>query len=63
MSFENLFASSSLKVVVPDTSVPYPPQTESEEWLEVLDRDSVDRKQAFFGEGQHLLWNGLQIDH
>ena len=52
MSFENLFASSSLKVVVPDTSVPYPPQIEPDEWLEALDRDSVDRKQAFFGE----LW-------
>lgn len=50
MSFERLFASSLLNVVVPDTSVEYPPTGEPDEWLERLKSSSVERKQAFFGE-------------
>ncbi|RDB17387.1 hypothetical protein Hypma_001684 [Hypsizygus marmoreus] len=50
MSFERLFASSSLNVVVPDTSVEYPPRGSPDEWLERLTDSSVERKQAFFDE-------------
>lgn len=49
MSFEQLFASSVLNVVVPDTSVEYPPEGPADEWLKRLAASSVERKQAFFG--------------
>ncbi|KAG6877931.1 hypothetical protein C0993_001977 [Termitomyces sp. T159_Od127] len=50
MSFEQLFASSALAVVVPDTSVEFPPQGSTDEWLERLHSKSAERKQAFFDE-------------
>ena len=49
MSFEQLFGTSTLNVVVPDTSVEYPPQSTSDDWLTRLQSSSVERKQAFFG--------------
>jgi len=49
MSFEHLFASSVLNVVVPDTSIEYPPQSTPDSWLARLQSTSVERKQAFFG--------------
>lgn len=50
MSFEQLFASSALNIVVPDTSVELPPQTTSDDWLTRLQSSSVERKQIFFDE-------------
>jgi hypothetical protein len=49
MSFEQLFGSSELNVVVADTSIEYPPQSTSDDWLLRLQSSSVERKQAFFG--------------
>lgn len=49
MSFEHLFASSVLNIVVPDTSIEYPPQCAPDEWLGRLNASSIERKQAFFG--------------
>lgn len=54
MSFEHLFATSSLNVVVPDTSVEYPPTTDADDWLKRLQSSHVERKQAFFGESQNF---------
>ncbi|KAG6872561.1 hypothetical protein C0995_008834 [Termitomyces sp. Mi166 len=62
MSFEQLFASSVLAVVVPDTSVEYPPQGLADEWLEKLESGLAERRQAFFDE--HLQsFLTLRIKH
>jgi len=50
MLFGHLFVSSVLNVVVPDTSIEYPPQSTPDAWLTWLQLTSVERKQAFFGE-------------
>ncbi|KAK7028140.1 hypothetical protein VNI00_014955 [Paramarasmius palmivorus] len=51
-SFEQLFSSTELDVVVPNTSLEFPPTTVSaDEWLENLRSGSQsDRKEAFFDE-------------
>ncbi|KAF8064977.1 TRAPP trafficking subunit Trs65-domain-containing protein [Lyophyllum atratum] len=62
MSFEHLFASSVLNVVVPDTSVEYPPQGSADEWLARLNSSSVERRQAFFDEQLQSLLT-VRIEH
>ncbi|KAG6833284.1 hypothetical protein H0H87_009459 [Tephrocybe sp. NHM501043] len=62
MSFEQLFASSVLTLVVPDTSVEYPPQGPADEWLGKLNLAFVERKQAFFDEQLQSLLT-LRIQH
>ncbi|GLB39687.1 putative TRAPP trafficking subunit Trs65 [Lyophyllum shimeji] len=62
MSFDQLFATSVLNVVVPDTSVEYPPQRPADEWLGKLEESAVERKQAFFDEQLHSLLT-LRIEH
>ncbi|KAG5644479.1 hypothetical protein DXG03_008306 [Asterophora parasitica] len=62
MSFEQLFASSVLNVVVPDTSIEYPPQEPADLWLERLRGSSVERNQAFFDEQLQALLT-VRIDH
>ena len=47
--FEELFESTVLEVVVPDTSVDFPTQNEADEWLRRVQSEAVERKQAFFG--------------
>ncbi|KAK0236173.1 TRAPP trafficking subunit Trs65-domain-containing protein [Armillaria nabsnona] len=49
-SFEQLFGSAVLNVVVPDTSVEYPPSTSPDDWLSRLKSPSSERKLAFFDE-------------
>ncbi|ESK95268.1 hypothetical protein Moror_4026 [Moniliophthora roreri MCA 2997] len=51
-SFEQLFSSAELNVVVPNTSLEFPPSTVSaDDWLENLASGSEsDRKEAFFDE-------------
>jgi hypothetical protein len=46
---EQLFGSSVLDVVIPDTSVEYPPRTNTDEWLGRLKAGTAERRQAFFG--------------
>ena len=46
---EELFNSSVLDVVVPDTSVEYPPNADADDWLMRLKSPTTERKQAFFG--------------
>ncbi|KAG6826661.1 hypothetical protein H0H92_014934 [Tricholoma furcatifolium] len=62
MSFEQLFASSVLNVVVPDTSVEYPPHGPTDEWLVKLSSDPVQRKRAFFDE-QLQSFLTLRLEH
>ncbi|KAJ7592385.1 TRAPP trafficking subunit Trs65-domain-containing protein [Mycena floridula] len=47
---EQLFNSANLNVVVPDTSLEYPPETTTDDWLSRLNSGSLERKQAFFDE-------------
>jgi hypothetical protein len=47
---EQLFNSTVLDVVVPETSLEYPPQTSVDDWLRRLQDANLERKQAFFGE-------------
>ncbi|KAK0469510.1 TRAPP trafficking subunit Trs65-domain-containing protein [Desarmillaria tabescens] len=49
-SFEQLFGSAVLNVVVPDTSVEYPPSASPDDWLSRLKSPSSERKLAFFDE-------------
>ncbi|KAF9461747.1 TRAPP trafficking subunit Trs65-domain-containing protein [Collybia nuda] len=62
MSFEHLFTSSSLNVVVPDTSVEYPPTTDTDDWLKRLQSTHTERNQAFFDEQLQSLLT-LRIEH
>lgn len=48
--FEELFESAILEVVVPDTSIEFPTQSDADEWLGRVQSEEVERKQAFFGE-------------
>lgn len=49
MSLEQIFASTTLDVVVPNTSVDFPSEESVDDWLIRLRVGSVDRKQTFFG--------------
>jgi hypothetical protein len=49
MSFEQIFASATLDVAVPDTSLDLPSQEFVNDWLSRVRTGSVDRKQTFFG--------------
>ncbi|RXW12394.1 hypothetical protein EST38_g13460 [Candolleomyces aberdarensis] len=62
MSLEQLFGSSELSLVVPDTSLEFPPESSVDEWLGRVKIGKVERKQAFFDEQlQSLLL--LRIQH
>lgn len=50
MSLEEIFSTSELEVVVPDTSFEFPTTSVSvDEWLGRVKIGKVERKQAFFG--------------
>jgi hypothetical protein len=61
MSLEHLFASSTLALAVPDTSVVYPPTQPVDKWLQILSSNTQERRQAFFG-GQPILFSWMPID-
>ncbi|KAF5313342.1 hypothetical protein D9611_008665 [Ephemerocybe angulata] len=62
MSLEQLFSSSELNLIVPDTSLEFPPETSTDEWLGRVKIGKIERKQAFFDEQlQSLLL--LRIQH
>ncbi|KAJ3988598.1 TRAPP trafficking subunit Trs65-domain-containing protein [Lentinula detonsa] len=54
MSFEDLFTSSELDVIVPESSIIFPPGPDSDEWLDQL--NNIDRKEAFFDEHLQTLF-------
>ncbi|KAF9076293.1 TRAPP trafficking subunit Trs65-domain-containing protein [Rhodocollybia butyracea] len=53
-SFSDLFTSAVLDVVVPESSINFPPGPDTDEWLEQL--NNVDRKEAFFDEHLQTLF-------
>ena len=57
-AFEYLFNSSSLDVVVPDTSLAFPTQSTADKWLETVNSKTLERDQAFFGALQPFDWLG-----
>jgi hypothetical protein len=57
MSLEQLFSTSELDVVVPDTTLEFPSETTADEWLSRAKFSKIERKQAFFG--QHLFFSAL----
>lgn len=56
---ESLFGSSVLELVVPDTSLEFPPKTPTDEWLAILKTGALERKQAFFGEFDISLYKDV----
>ncbi|KAJ6539624.1 TRAPP trafficking subunit Trs65-domain-containing protein [Mycena capillaripes] len=54
-ALEQLFASAELDVVVPDTSLEYPPATPADDWLSRLKSETLERTQAFFDEQLQAL--------
>ncbi|TFK73162.1 hypothetical protein BDN72DRAFT_814997 [Pluteus cervinus] len=60
--FERLFSLADLSLVVPDTSLEFPPKRPAAEWLEQLNSGQSERKQAFFDEQLHSLLL-VKIDH
>lgn len=53
-SFEDLFTSLELDVIVPESSITYPPSPNTDEWLDQL--NIIDRKEAFFDEHLQTLF-------
>jgi hypothetical protein len=49
VSLDQIFSTALLKLVVPDTTLDFPPTVPTDEWLEAARSVSVERKQAFFG--------------
>ncbi|KAJ7241923.1 TRAPP trafficking subunit Trs65-domain-containing protein [Mycena haematopus] len=54
-ALEQLFASAELDVVIPDTSIEYPPATPADDWLSRLKSETLERTQAFFDEQLQAL--------
>ncbi|KAJ3815926.1 TRAPP trafficking subunit Trs65-domain-containing protein [Lentinula aff. lateritia] len=52
--FEDLFTSLELDVIVPESSITYPPSPNADEWLDQL--HIIDRKEAFFDEHLQTLF-------
>ncbi|KAH7928893.1 hypothetical protein BV22DRAFT_162664 [Leucogyrophana mollusca] len=61
-TFEQLFGSCVLELVVPDTSIEFPEQENTDDWLNRLKASYVERKQAFFDEQLRLLLT-VQVNH
>ncbi|KAJ4468894.1 TRAPP trafficking subunit Trs65-domain-containing protein [Lentinula aciculospora] len=59
-SFEDLFTSSELDVIVPESSITFPPGPNVDEWLDQLNQ--IDRKEAFFDEHLQTLFT-LRVPH
>ncbi|KAJ3760353.1 TRAPP trafficking subunit Trs65-domain-containing protein [Lentinula raphanica] len=60
MSFEELFTSSELDVIVPESSITFPHGPDADDWLDQL--NSIDRKEAFFDEHLQTLFT-LRVHH
>ncbi|KAJ3503672.1 hypothetical protein NMY22_g18167 [Coprinellus aureogranulatus] len=55
MSLEHLFSTSELNLVIPDTSLEFPPESSADEWLGRVKIGKIERKQAFFGAYPSIL--------
>jgi hypothetical protein len=54
-SFEDLFASCTLEVIAPDTSIKFPEPGAADDWLVTLKSSGIERRQAFFGKVQNFI--------
>lgn len=59
---EELFTGSVLGVIVPDSSIEFPPEEATEEWLTRLRSPAADRDRAFFDEKLDALVT-IRVDH
>ncbi|PPQ79760.1 hypothetical protein CVT26_012313, partial [Gymnopilus dilepis] len=59
---DHLFSTTLLSLLVPDTSLPFPPATSIDAWLAQAGREGVERRDAFFDE-QLLSFLVLRIEH
>ena len=50
MSLEQLFSTSELNVIVPDTTLEFPSETTADEWISRAKFSKIEKKQAFFGQ-------------
>ena len=49
MSFDQIFSTAQLNVLVPDSSIKFPPNTPVDKWLAAAQVSGVERRQAFYG--------------
>lgn len=54
-TLETLFGTATLDLVVPDTSIEYPPNSTTDDWLSRIKSGKTERKQAFFDEQLHCF--------
>ncbi|KAF8909732.1 TRAPP trafficking subunit Trs65-domain-containing protein [Gymnopilus junonius] len=52
-SLDQVFSTAILNLLIPDTSLPFPPETPVDVWLERAQKTAIERKQAFFDEQLH----------
>ena len=50
MSLDQIFSTAVLNVLVPDTSLEFPPNTSVDKWLAAAQVTGVERRQAFYGQ-------------
>ncbi|KAH9474413.1 hypothetical protein JR316_0012871 [Psilocybe cubensis] len=55
MSLDQVFSTSILNLLIPDTSLQFPPESSTDEWLANAQANAVERQQAFFDEQLHSL--------
>lgn len=61
-TFEEIFGSSSIEVVVPPASLEFPASGEDvDEWHRLLSKEHPERDTAFFGEVHHALLQASKI--
>jgi len=56
---DQIFSTTILNVFVPDTSLEFPPKTSTDDWLNSIQGNSFERRQAFFGMYDHYV---LRLD-
>lgn len=53
---DRLFATCILTVSVPESSFEFPPSKSTDTWLNAVNLDSTERRQAYFGEQVRLYF-------
>ncbi|KAJ3517079.1 hypothetical protein NLJ89_g739 [Agrocybe chaxingu] len=55
LSLDQIFSTTVLDVLVPDTSLDFPPRSPTDEWLAKIKSNATERRQAFFDEQLHSI--------
>lgn len=50
MSLDQIFSTAILNVLVPDTSLEFPPNASVDKWIAAAQVGGVERRQAFYGQ-------------